>query len=888
LGRSVTSTELAEQLRRLTVENLEALERHHFPAWQLPRVFAGHAVGADVRADLCFTLAHLADAGVTSVAGEHPDAITARLLREVDGRSTHTFFSYRIAETLARHGAFAGNPLLAECTDAERAEVALATDSSDWLELLDTELLPRNYAAVLARCALAREQLALDDDPARLDSLVTRTVAVLGENPRRFLDDSNHRVGRYDIYTADVWLFCEPLADRLGPLWEAGLRTALDLVLAVGSRDGTAVPWGRSTGALGAALTVELGAFAIAEGYAEDVEAVWLRRAMDATRTLTTTFDPDGVSNAHRHRDQDEYRGPARRLQLTLDLLGKIAFAAAALRPVPPGVVAASPVDAYAYDDRWIGFEEHRAAGVWAHRSAGADFVLPLVGASRSHYLPAPYQPGTWEVPVDQDLPCWTPLVISGLGRYTAAGVPAALRHEDGVLSVHWETLAPSGVSLDAAKEGTPLAATRNLRMTVERRSLVLDDQLTFAEVPDAVSLAIPEVAGRPVHVEWSCATPHTTTRITVGGLAEWRSPWSEIDVVHQLDCAPSEHLVYGARVTPLLRVGSTAYGHHYDEALYAPMADRVVERPPPIGWQAPADATIGEIDLLHMHWPEWVAFDDLAAHEAILGDLREHGVPVVWTAHNLTPHEQRPEIYEAIYAAWARQAAGVIHHSEYGKARMLARYEFAATCRHEVIAHGHFGGMWTAAGLPDRATAQARLGLAPAAIRIGLVGAPRADKLVQVFLEAVAACGRDDVQVVCWSLGPGDVVPDDPRIAIAQQYRGCDAPTYASRLAACDALALVFDPDGDMLATGTVADAQGVGLPALVSEWGYLTETLGEGGIPVGHTVASIAAALDALTVDRLAIAAAAVWAGRDAYEWAPLANRTADLFERALLQEP
>ena len=68
-----------------------------------------------------------------------------------------------------------------------------------------------------------------------------------------------------------------------------------------------------------------------------------------------------------------------------------------------------------------------------------------------------------------------------------------------------------------------------------------------------------------------------------------------------------------------------------------------------------------------------------------------------------------------------------------------------------------------------------------------------------------------------------------------------------------------MFDPDGDMLATGTAADAQGVGLPALASEWGYLAETLGAGAIPCGHTAASIAAALDALTPERLATAAAA-----------------------------
>ena len=275
----------------------------------------------------------------------------------------------------------------------------------------------------------------------------------------------------------------------------------------------------------------------------------------------------------------------------------------------------------------------------------------------------------------------------------------------------------------------------------------------------------------RAARCRWSgrASRPTPPTRITVDGLAEWRSPWSEIEAVHQLDCDPAPSLKYRVRVTPRLRVGSTAFAHHYDAALYRPIADRVLECPPPVGWQAPADARLDTIDLLHMHWPEWVVFDDLSAHERLLEDLRDHGLPIVWTAHNLTPHEQRPEVYDPIYAAWARDAAAVIHHSEYGKARMLARYEFGDGCRHEVIPHGHFGEMWEAAGIPEREVAEAALGLAPCALRIGIVGAPRVDKLVQAVLDGVAACERDDVQLVCWSLGPDDSVPDDPRIAIAR-----------------------------------------------------------------------------------------------------------------------
>jgi glycosyltransferase involved in cell wall biosynthesis len=90
------------------------------------------------------------------------------------------------------------------------------------------------------------------------------------------------------------------------------------------------------------------------------------------------------------------------------------------------------------------------------------------------------------------------------------------------------------------------------------------------------------------------------------------------------------------------------------------------------------------------------------------------------------------------------------------------------------------------------------------------------------------------------------------------------------------------------MLATGTVADAIGVGIPALVSDWPYLAETVGDAGIRVGHAAPEIAAALDRLTREDLDAARTAMQALRPAYDWAPLAARTADLFERVVLDEP
>jgi glycosyltransferase involved in cell wall biosynthesis len=258
--------------------------------------------------------------------------------------------------------------------------------------------------------------------------------------------------------------------------------------------------------------------------------------------------------------------------------------------------------------------------------------------------------------------------------------------------------------------------------------------------------------------------------------------------------------------------------------------------------------------------------------------------VPVVWTAHNLTPHEKRPDVYDSIYRLWAERAEAVIHHSHAGRDRFLERYPSPPGTRHVVIPHGHFGELWADHAPTDRAAAERALGLAPCRLRIGVVGAPRREKLVAELLRGVAASARTDVQVACWSLDRSDQVPDDPRIVVAETYEMTDAATYATRLAACDVLAMPFDPDGEMLATGTVFDAIGRGLPVLRSDWSFLVESLGDAGIPMGHTAASIAASIDGLDDDVIERARHAALVRRDELAWDLISARTLSLFEDVL----
>lgn len=887
------ATELAQALLGLTTTAVDALVRTHVPGWRVPRTFGGHRVGADVRADLVFTLGLLHGAGVHQVA-ETPvvDALTA-VLAEVDGSATDTFFSYRIAETLLRWGPFEGNPLLAHLDDAARAQVALACDSTSHLPLLDG-LLPRNYAAVLARCELARAQLGLPTDVTVLDDLLARTDRLLSGNPGGFLDDSEDGTGaRYDIYTVDVYLFCAPLArhlpDRLGHRWRHGLASAVGLVEQVQAGNGAALAWGRSIGVLALCHAIELAVEALDHGLGDD-PARWLARAQLAASSLEGWFAPDGVITAHQHRSPYGYRGPHRRLQMTLDCLGKLAWAAGRLAELASslGDVRAVPVSqVLGPRDALVAFgegaEARGPAGVWAYRSHGTALALPLVGATRSDYLPAPEAPGLWEVPVDRDLAVWVPAAWSEGVAYCGGGVPTEVEHGPGRLRARWDGLA------EVARpgwQGRVLAGERTTTHAVEGRTLCIDEHLRFDVVPDALSLTIPEAEGRPLRVEVECDAPHATTTIDTSGVKEWRSFWGELPRVHQLDVDPAAEVRWSVRVTPMLRVATEAGHHHYHRSLYGPLADRVVETSfgaHLLGRPDAARARLRHVDLHHLHWPEWFTGDDLPAARRFCEVLTEADVRLVWTQHNLVPHLDGE--WSELYALIAGRADGVVHHSAWGMERALARWPYREGCVHRVIPHGHWGNLapdhddpaWRAA---RRAEAEAELDLAPCRLRLGIVGAPRRDKDVVGFAEAFAASGRDDLGLLVLSLAEGEAVPDDPRIT-GRPYEFVDRATYDRRLAAIDVLVLPFAPDGQMLTTGVAADAIAGGVPALVTSWPYLVESLGEAGLPLGDDAAAWTAAVDALDPAAVVGAADAARALRARHDWAVVAEQHLELLD-------
>lgn len=431
----MNSLTLADQLVADTVNQLQLAEASYLCGFQVPCHYGGHFVGADTRADIVFTLGLLRENGIREVAGVPIAEALRRVLFTIDGASTHTFFSYRVAETLARFGPMGRNELLAEASDEQIDNLVRACDSTEWATRLRAGRLPRNYAAVLARCEAARQRLGIPHDAVLLAEMLERTGQMLAERPG-FLDDSPGRSGRYNLYSADTYLFCEPIAELLGPTWEQGAREMLGWVRRVASEDGSAMTWGRSTGALGVCHTVELGAIAVRRQLT-DQPSIWLALAANAQLRLKDWF-AGGVTTAHQYRSSDPYRGPRRRLQLTFDILGKLAESARQLRAAP--LVEAAPFsDAFPERDELIWLDQDRRACVWSYRSRQLAFTLPVTGCTVSDYLPAPRRPGLFEGQVGSDQAVAVPFVMTKVGRHVGAGLPAAVSKSPGGLELTFD-----------------------------------------------------------------------------------------------------------------------------------------------------------------------------------------------------------------------------------------------------------------------------------------------------------------------------------------------------------------------------------------------------------------------------------------------------------------
>jgi glycosyltransferase involved in cell wall biosynthesis len=310
-------------------------------------------------------------------------------------------------------------------------------------------------------------------------------------------------------------------------------------------------------------------------------------------------------------------------------------------------------------------------------------------------------------------------------------------------------------------------------------------------------------------------------------------------------------------------------------------------------GW---AHRRAGDIGVLHLHWLEFIAPSDRsrfvgAAKTArraarlcwALRTLQRRGVAVVWTVHNLAPHEPlHPRIECQLQRTVLRIADAAIVHSEHARARVASRLGHPQKLHS--IPHGNYLGAYPPATRTASVLRKA-LGLKPDAFVYLSFGQVRAYKRLPELLDAFRSLPDENVALLI----AGE--PRDPREEARVRERAAQDPRVVLDLRRIPveevaeihraADAAVFAYDG-MFSSGSVLLALSQGLPVIVPADSTGTELapspaiepIGAGGVP---------AALRGVRRGDQRVRRNAALAAAARHDWTAVGDQTARVYELA-----
>ena len=164
-----------------------------------------------------------------------------------------------------------------------------------------------------------------------------------------------------------------------------------------------------------------------------------------------------------------------------------------------------------------------------------------------------------------------------------------------------------------------------------------------------------------------------------------------------------------------------------------------------------------GLIDVLHLQWPQHEYYhDDPEIMHRQMMDLvaslelaRELGYKVVWTAHNIYPHNRtHQEIDHEFRLHLCRLATAIIAHCEVN-AEGVTRH-FGRSHNLFIIPHGHFIGVYDFCF--SRSQCREELGVPPAGFVFGFIGGILPYKGIEELVDAFNRLADPD----CWLLAVG------------------------------------------------------------------------------------------------------------------------------------
>ncbi|WP_299148074.1 glycosyltransferase family 4 protein [uncultured Tateyamaria sp.] len=214
---------------------------------------------------------------------------------------------------------------------------------------------------------------------------------------------------------------------------------------------------------------------------------------------------------------------------------------------------------------------------------------------------------------------------------------------------------------------------------------------------------------------------------------------------------------------------------------------------------------------VLHLHWETAAISNGTMTPQGLLDALsafRDRGGRIVWSMHNLMPHNPRERAAAAQIRNGLLALADVVHvHSLPALAAAMAHHTLPLD-KVRVIAHGNYDGIYP---VVPRATARAALGLDDAHMVLLLAGQMRAYKAPGTLVDAFRQVAGPDDRLILAGRRASDVedlsIPDDPRIMTRMEF--LDTADLAQVHGAADMAVL---PYTDSLTSGSAILAQTLG----------------------------------------------------------------------------
>jgi len=298
------------------------------------------------------------------------------------------------------------------------------------------------------------------------------------------------------------------------------------------------------------------------------------------------------------------------------------------------------------------------------------------------------------------------------------------------------------------------------------------------------------------------------------------------------------------------------------------------------------------EPNIIHFHWPEHICdrHNSSGREDEILEKLRvafqafhKAGVKIVWPMHNLAAHLKLYPAYEKrVYEFYAEIADGIIHHSNWGKAKALQTFKYKG--KHILIPHGYFHN--DDCCTLNKSEARKQLEIPFSSNVFFTLGGIIPYKKIEALIDAILLRNNKNDLVIIGGRGEEEYVKD-----LKKQTEGSSQFRFITEFMSTESLALharaadafLFSHGEDNLTTGSPHMSQAFLLPQITQDAPYTREVLGEAAIYFqGNDGASgLANAIEEFTNNDHSDMVSFLKEGRKQYTWKKIGNTTAQFYE-------